>query len=394
MMPGEDTCPSCRGRAVEVFYEVRGIPVHDVLLMPTAQIALGYPQGDVALGLCRGCGFIFNTRFDPRLPAYSSECEETQGFSPTFQEFHRRLARRLVDTYGLRGKDLLEIGCGKGEFLALLCEMGENRGVGFDPAYVAERLRSPAAERIRFVSDFYSDRYAGCKADFVVCKMTLEHIPATRQFVAMLRRAGSRERPPVVFVQVPNVRPILRELRFWDVYYEHCSYFSSGSLARLFERAGFDIVRLGTEYAEQYLTIEARRAEGDAASGLAPEDDVEDLAKEARRFGQRCRERLSHWRQDLERLRQEGRRAVVWGGGSKAVAFLTTLKVGEEVRCVVDINPYRQNTYLAGTGHPIVAPEALRECRPDVVIVMNPVYRDEVGRELQRLGLGPRVLTV
>ena len=36
--------------------------------------------------------------------------------------------------------ELLEIGCGKGEFLHLLCEGGRNRGIGIDPAYV-ERER-------------------------------------------------------------------------------------------------------------------------------------------------------------------------------------------------------------------------------------------------------------
>ena len=40
----------------------------------------------------------------------------------------------LIRRYDLRGKEVIEIGCGKGEFLSLLCEVGDNRGVGFDPA--------------------------------------------------------------------------------------------------------------------------------------------------------------------------------------------------------------------------------------------------------------------
>jgi len=68
-------------------------------------------------------------------------CEETQGFSPFFRAWHEGLAQRLIDRYSLRAKKIIEIGCGKGEFLALLCDLGHNRGIGFDPAYVPERNR-------------------------------------------------------------------------------------------------------------------------------------------------------------------------------------------------------------------------------------------------------------
>jgi SAM-dependent methyltransferase len=384
-------CPACSSAAPEVFYEARGVPVHDVMLMPTAQIAIQYPRGDVALGFCRDCGFIANLRFDPQQMAYAGDCEETQGFSPVFRCFQRRLAERLIDAYGVRGKQVVEIGCGKGEFLTLLCELGENAGVGFDPAYVPERNHSLARERIRFVTDFYSEQYAGCDADLVVCQMTLEHVQPVERFAGLLRRMGGRNRRPVVFVQVPNVEPILKELRFWDIYYEHCSYFSAGSLGRLFRRAGFEVLRLGTEYGGQYLTLEAQAGCGGEPS---EQESLEELAREVERFRNECPGRLEKWRSYLRRLRQEGRRVALWGGGSKAVAFLTTLGVGAEVHCVVDINPYRQNTFVAGTGHRIAAPSQLRECRPDVVIVMNPMYGEEIRRALQEQGLSPQMVSV
>lgn len=42
---------------------------------------------------------------------------------------------------------------------------------------------------------------------------------------------------------------------------------------------------------------------------------------------------------------------------------------------------------MAGTGQQIVAPEVLQVYRPDVVIVVNPVYCDEIQRELVRIGI-------
>jgi hypothetical protein len=49
---------------------------------------------------------------------------------------------------------------------------------------------------------------------------------------------------------------------------------------------------------------------------------------------------------------------------------------------------------MPGTGHRIVGPEALRDVRPDAVIVMNPIYRAEIGEQLRSLGLDPELLTV
>ena len=103
---------------MEPFYRVNGIPVHSVLLMPTREKALNYPRRDLELGFCPRCGFICNTLFDPEVHEYGTSCEESQGFSATFNGFSRRLAKRWVTEYGLRGKSVLEIGCGKGDFLA------------------------------------------------------------------------------------------------------------------------------------------------------------------------------------------------------------------------------------------------------------------------------------
>ena len=98
--------------------------------------------------------------------------------------------------------------------------------------------------------------------------------------------------------------------------------------------------------------------------------------------------------QPASQLGRCGQRTVLWGSGSKAVAFLTTLGVHDEVEHVVDINPYRVGKFLPGTGQKIVAPAFLRDYRPDNVIIMNPIYRDEVERELARQRCEPRVYTI
>src|SRR5262249_45227237 len=141
----------------------------------------------IALAFCQTCGFISNVIFDSGLMRYTAGYEEQQSFSARFNLFAQELARHLVDRYDLRNKSLVEIGCGKGDFLAMLCELGNNRGVGVDPSYIPGRLTSPAADRITFIRDFYSERYSDLGGDLICCRHTLEHIPRTRRFVETVR---------------------------------------------------------------------------------------------------------------------------------------------------------------------------------------------------------------
>jgi SAM-dependent methyltransferase len=385
-------CPCCGSAGIRVFYEADNVPVNSVLLMATREEATGFPTGDIRLGFCDDCGFIYNAAFDPELVEYSSRYEETQAFSPAFRKWHLGLAERLVERYGLHDKTTLEIGCGKGEFLTLLCELGAKDGIGFDPGYIPQRNVSPAANRIRFVSDYYSEQYADQRADLVCCKMTLEHIRDAAAFVGMVRKSLNRPGGTMVFFQVPDVLRVLEEVAFWDIYYEHCSYFSMGSLERLFRRVGFDVLNVSREYDNQYLTIEARVANGETFISSAKEDDLEHLRELVSRFAKRQSSRASEWRQRLQQYRNKNQRVVVWGSGSKGVAFLTTLDQENLIEYVVDINPNRHGHYMPKTGQQIVGPMFLGEYRPEVVIVMNPVYREEIMTELEGVGVTPEVI--
>jgi hypothetical protein len=35
--------------------------------------------------------------------------------------------------------------------------------------------------------------------------------------------------------------------------------------------------------------------------------------------------------------------------------------------------------FIAGSGQEIIEPSALRELRPDVIVLMNPIYREEIS---------------
>ncbi len=392
-------CPNCLAANAESLYEVREVPVHSVLLMRSRDEAMGYPRGDVSLKFCPRCGFLYNGSFDPSVHEYSTRCEESQGFSGTFNAFARRLASQVVEQYDVRGKTVLEIGCGKGEFLELLCRLGDNRGIGIDPAFIPERMQPGNNSRLQFIQDLYSEKYAHLEADVVCCRHTLEHIAPTYEFLSLLRRTIGQRDETLVFFELPEAMRVLKEGAFWDIYYEHCSYFTPGSLARLFRSTGFDILDLELDYDDQYILIAARPSDGSAAKfggdgKFALEDDLDEIRAAAAAFPEVCRQAQDGWRTMLREAAAKGQRTAIWGGGSKGVAFLTTLGIRQEVCCVVDINPHKQGKFMPGTGHAVVSPEQLVDQRPDHLIVMNPVYCEEIQAELDRLRIKARLCAV
>jgi 2-polyprenyl-3-methyl-5-hydroxy-6-metoxy-1,4-benzoquinol methylase len=386
-------CPSCGGEPGHSFYDLSAVPTNSCLLVGSRAAALAFPVAPISLRWCQDCGFIFNAAWEESRTIYSEAYEETQGFSATFSVFHDRLARDLIERHDLRGKRVVEIGCGKGEFLTLLCRLGDNTGVGYDPSFVPSRVRSDVAGQVRFVQEYFDGSTKLDRCDAVCCKMTLEHIPDVGRFIANLRSALDGKAETLVFFQVPNAGYILGSGAFWDVYYEHCSYFTAASLSNLFERCGFDVRKVWTDYDDQYLMIEAYPS-GEPKSIRMTPDERRSLERQIAVFVDLVEASRQRWLDRLRGQSESGKRVALWGSGSKAVSFLTSLGLDGEVACAVDINPFRHGHFLPATGHAIVAPDELPKIAPDTVVVMNPVYRSEVQSALQMRGCEPELLTL
>lgn len=385
-------CPTC-DTLMQPFYSISDVPTNSCILMQDQEEARNYPRGDIVLGLCDQCGFMCNMAFVQELTEYSGRYEETQGFSSTFNRYHNELAEDLIERHQLHNKSVLEIGCGKGEFLELLCRLGGNKGLGFDPGYDHDRGVIDSVTDAEVIKDFYSEKYRDHQADFVACKMTLEHIPDTSSFVGLARHSMRADGSSTFYLQVPESLRILEHCAFEDIYYEHCNYFTPGSLARLFRSLGLDIKRLYTSYEGQYLAVEATLA-GDAThSPLKLEQDLDTTRRLVATFAGRNDEKIAYWQNQLQQLSQLGP-VVLWGSGSKAVSFLSMVDQDRLVERVVDINPYRQGHFMVGTAQPIVSADELSKNPPSAVIIMNSVYTTEITRQLNQLGLHPKVMSL
>ncbi len=391
---GVHSCPICEGSGIHLFMEVSQAPIYCNVLWETRDAAYNAQRGDIVLGYCSKCSHIYNYAFDPSVMNYSQEYENSLHFSDRFQRYASDLAERLIERYDIRHKDIIEIGCGKGDFLRQICHSGNNRGLGFDKSFVPDPTHDAPDSEVRFVVDFFSELYAHEPADLIVCRHVLEHIENPRAFIADLRRVIGNHRQPTVYFEVPNALWTLRDLGIWDIIYEHCSYFTPASLVYLFEASGFETLDVREEFGGQFLAIEARPVRSRSTSSASTRLDFARMMQDVTAFGDNYRAKVTHWRARLADLAQQGKCTVVWGAGSKGVTFLNIFRDQSSIDYVVDINPRKQGKYVAGSGQKVVDPSFLRSCRPDVVLVMNVLYVEEIRQMLAALGVSASIESV
>jgi hypothetical protein len=227
----------------------------------------------------------------------------------------------------------------------------------------------------------------------IVCRQVFEHVPDPLGFLTGLHATISDGARTAVFFEVPNFGFVLDELAFWTIIYEHCSYFTRESLESVFRNAGFAVERSYECFDRQFLGIEAVPVPAEAGQpALTPTHGGADFSERIDSFVARLDEKLSRWQAQIDGLRVSGRRAVIWGAGARAVCFLNLMKGSEVVEYVVDINPNKAGNYIPGTGQQIVDPVFLTEYRPDAVVVMNDIYRDDIRRHLDTLGVKAQLL--
>jgi SAM-dependent methyltransferase len=375
-------CIVCAGARATPFLRIEHVPVSCNHLCSSRDAALSEPRAAICLGFCPDCGHIFNMEYDPTQLSYRVGYENSLRGSDRFRKYEDALVDTLLERYQLHERIIVEIGCGRGQFLRALCERGGNSGIGFDPSYSGEEENAKGSPDIVIRPEAYGAQNKDLNADFICSRQTLEHLYDPRGFLSNIRNATSRSGIPV-FLEVPNGLYTLHDEGIWDVIYEHCSYFTPCSLARVFGETGYKLVEVAETFSAQFLIVHAETNASERGPTTAVTLDLERMVGS---FAERYEKRLRDWICRLLELENEGRKVVVWGAGSKATTFLNLLRP-RAIEFVVDVNPRKHWKYVIGTGQRIVPPEFLREYVPDDVICMNPNYLDEIADQMHTLGI-------
>jgi len=330
-------------------FEVNGLPVFQNKMFDDYETAVACPKGDVALVQDMNTGLIFNAAFNSNLLLYNTDYQNEQAFSNVFQR-HLQDVNTVIGRYFF-GKTLIEVGCGKGYFFENLLKHGYDI-TGIDPAYEGNNPK---------VIKAYFDASLGLAADGIILRHVLEHITNPFAFLATIAQANRGK--GLIYIEVPCFDWICDHHAWFDVFYEHVNYFRLTDFHRMFGK----VHESGRLFGGQYIYVIADLAtlqppilkQNDAFS--FPDTFLSGIDQMASLLGER--------------------RNTIWGGASKGVLFALYMQKAEiTIDQAIDINPAKQNKYMAGTGVRILAPnDALPMLHPgDNIIVMNSNYLQEI----------------
>ncbi len=334
-------------------YCAKHLPVFQNRMFRTEEAATNCSRGDVVLVQDPRTGLVYNCAFQPELMQYDTDYQNEQAGSAIFRS-HLNEMTRVVERH-LRSGRIVEIGCGKGYFLEHLLASGLDV-IGFDPAYEGT---NPRVYRGHF-------RRSAERAEGLVLRHVLEHIPRPEAFLAELRAANGGG--GIVLIEVPCLDWICRRRAWFDIFYEHVNYFRLDDFRRLFGC----VLEAGHVFGGQYLYVVADLAslrestDGTTATFRFPGDFTTSIERNAELIRSR---------------RAAGRTSIVWGGASKGVIFsLFMHRAGARIDVVVDISPAKQGLYLPATGLRVQSPdEMLRRAEPSSdIYVMNSNYLPEI----------------
>jgi len=344
--------------------------------------------------VCEDCFLVQLEAIVPPDELFRDDYAYFSSYSDSWLAHAQRYCDAMIPRLGLgSGGRVVELASNDGYLLQYFLKQGlEVLGIEPSANVAAEAERRGVPSLVRFfgreTARFVRDRVG--HADLLVGNNVLAHVPDLNDFVAgtkiLLAERG------VLTMEFPHLMRLVEENQFDTIYHEHYSYLSFGTVERIFARHGltlFDVEELPTHGGS--LRIYGRHAESlhEPVQGrVAALREREQAAGMQRlEYYQRFGERVAATKRKLLRFlsdaRDAGKRVVGYGAPGKGNTLLNYCGIRTDfLDFTVDRSPHKQGNYLPGTRIPILAPERIREVRPDYVLILPWNLRDEIARQM------------
>ena len=323
---------------------------------------------DLNVYQCTGCGLI---QLNSEPVSYYKEVIRASGFSEEMNDFRKKQFNNFVERYSLKGKKIIEIGCGRGEYLFVMDKTGAKAyGIESSDESVKECMNNNLKVSKGFLDKKdYKIKNSPFEAFFMMS--FLEHLPEPNN---VLRGIGNNiVSEGVGIIEVPNFDMIKEKKLFSEFMRDHLFYFTEDTLKYTLERNGFEVVEIKNVWYDYILSAVVKRSDKDF---LDNDEKVKRLdLKEMQKHQNNVREQIY----DYVKMFDNGKVAI-WGAGHQAFAIMSLMELGDKIKYVVDSAAFKQGKFTPATHIPIVAPDKLKDGEVEAIIIMAGSYSDEIVR--------------
>jgi len=314
-------------------------------------------------------------------------------YSSSWVEHARRYTDLMVERFGLGPSNrVMEIASNDGYLLQHFVARGIPV-LGIEPA--ANVAKVAVAKGIPTTVQFLGRETAAQivaesgTADLLLGNNVLAHVPDINDFVGGMKRLLAPG--GIITMEFPHLQRLMEEGQFDTIYHEHFSYLSFVVVEKIFAHHGitlFDVEQLPTHGGS--LRIYGRHAEnaampvGERVGLLRQQETAAGMLRldHYRGFGERVKQVKRNLLRFLIDARERGKKVVGYGAPGKGNTLLNYCGIRTDfLDFTVDANPYKQGKFTPGTRIPILAPDAIREARPDYVLILPWNLKDEISTQ-------------
>lgn len=336
-------CEFC-GAGTRTILSFESVPPLQNRFFSTRQEAGNFPLVPLEIGLCECCGHIHVGK--ESVVEFDESYNNEQGGSKIASAHIADVVEHLTTHLSDRGAKIVEIGCGRGEFLGMLAQRGYTDIRGYDPV---------AGGQSEYISNTYWKGASDSDIDLFVLRHTLEEIPDLHSFVEEV--AASLSPQGRVYCEITSADRVAAQFDAFSIYPECSNIFSLKSLTLLFRKFGIELEAVWSFFDGHWVGYLGRKIP--ASRG---EED---------------------WNGRLERIaakvRAAAQPAVLWGGGGRGGNMLSFCKIDTSlIEHVVDVNPAKQGMYIPPYGQLVISPDQLKDVRPGTVFVASEKYLPEI----------------
>lgn len=361
-------CILCGSERVENIFHLKDAPRYAQKLLAEADARAG-ARVDVSLYQCCECDMV---QIDPdnlEHEGYWEDYLNTRACTELYTRYENTLAEDFMRKFGLKGKSVVEIGCGDGYFAEQLQRRGA-RIVAIEPSQTACRLAE--ARGVKCYNCFLDDEietHIGEKFDAFVTKQVIDLVKDPSN---LLYNLGKILNPGAYgLIDVPSWSKTLLDRRYYSVLPDRVGYFTAKTLMQILERNHFHVIEVfhgaEDEYVGAYVYYEGCK------DGL-----LREFQSEFDEFSEKFSSLINEYH-------HAGKSIGAWGAGAKGVTIFsfTGMDPGM-IKYVVDKDQNRWNQYMPGSMLKVVSPDTLKRNPVDAVIITAAMFYKEITKELVR----------
>lgn len=344
--------------------------------------------------VCEQCWLAQTEDFAQADELFDAEYAYFSGFSSSWLQHSEAYVEKMAERFQLDGRShVVEVAANDGYLLQYV----KARGIpctGVEPT--ASTAAAARAKGIPVIEEFFGEALArhlvqdGVGADLTAANNVLAHVPDINDFVTgfahLLKPRG------VATFEFPHLLRLVAENQFDTIYHEHFSYLSLSAVERIFSRNGlciFDVEELPTHGGS--LRVYAQRSD----QGTHPVSAaVAALLERERQAGMLSAEYYASFQVRTNRVkddflgfllqaRRDGRRVAAYGAAAKGNTLMNYAGIRPDlISFVVDRNPAKQGKFMPGSRIPILGEEALKQVKPDFIVILPWNLREEIMAQL------------